>query len=164
MAKFLAAQEIFLAPDQNLLAGGHMVDMAVTRYSGKGMVMLCGRNLRQYALSIGLLLDDNNPELVLIGRDTDLSYKRQKDATNPLEDGVPLLVANPNLTHPGKNNLIKPKTGALLSAVQARVLAFLTGHPTGSSHLKMIQKRIRRAIKAACARFFTPRTLKILLT
>ena len=54
-------------------------------------------------------------------RDTRFSYSRLERAANALKKGARLIVANPDLTHPGAEGRIKPETGALLSALGACV-------------------------------------------
>jgi 4-nitrophenyl phosphatase len=66
-----------------------------------------------------LRLVREDADLVVLLRDTRISYARLENAANSLNQGARLLVANPDLTHPGPQGRLMPETGALLAALAA---------------------------------------------
>jgi len=59
--------------------------------------------------------------VVLLMRDTDLSYQRLQTAVDLLRNGARLVVSNPDFTHPGPEARVVPETGALLAMITACV-------------------------------------------
>jgi 4-nitrophenyl phosphatase len=84
-------------------------------------LVMADPRMRGLARSNGLNLANEEVDLVVLLRDTRLTYPRLERAVNALANGAKLLVANPDMTHPGCDGRIKPETGALLAALKACV-------------------------------------------
>jgi HAD superfamily hydrolase (TIGR01450 family) len=121
MAALLSDQGISIAADRILLAGAFMVELVATRHPGKQVFMVSTPAMQAHAEARGLQLDETNPELVLLCRDTGLTYARLSAAVNHLRRSLPLFVANPDRYHPGPNGCWHPETGSLLAAIQAMI-------------------------------------------
>lgn len=102
-----------------VLAGTTALDDIALRRPGARILLLAGPSLARYAAGLGLVPVTAEPEVVLIGRDRRFSYGRLAVAANALRDGAELVVANPDLVHPGPGGSVVPETGALLAALLA---------------------------------------------
>tara|TARA_B100000678_G_scaffold272644_1_gene262254 strand:+ start:8646 stop:9545 length:900 start_codon:yes stop_codon:yes gene_type:complete len=106
--------------EQIVLAGKLAIDRALELAPG-GVSILGSHAMRVHAETSGLQLVDEGADIVVLLRDTSFSYERLERACNDIAKGARLIVANPDMTHPGENGRIKPETGALLAALLACV-------------------------------------------
>lgn len=102
-----------------VLAGATALDDVAARQPGARVLMLASDSLVRHARERGLSPVRTRPELVFLGRDRCFSYKRLALAANAVRAGAGLVVANPDLVHPGPGGMIVPETGALLAALLA---------------------------------------------
>ncbi len=102
-----------------LLAGTTALDDIAQARPRARILMLAGRSLMAYARDQGLLPVSTRPDIVFLGRDRQFSYDRLMAAANAVRDGAELVVANPDLVHPGPDGAVVPETGALLAALLA---------------------------------------------
>ncbi|CAL4869385.1 Dihydroxyacetone phosphatase (plasmid) [Asticcacaulis sp. MM231] len=138
----LAAAGITLPASHVLLAGAEALHQA--RDSGAGRVMVLGdHRLKTYAKSLGLMVVREEADLVVLLRDKQFSYVKLARAANCLRRGARLIVANPDLTHPGANGCLVPETGALLAAI-------LAGTDHASIDYDIIGKPSRGLFERAC--------------
>ena len=114
----LKKEGITLPEDRIILAGILAIDLAADT-GLKRVDVLGAPTMLDYAQSTGLTVSEESAEAVILMRDVTLSYDRLERAANHIAAGARLIVANPDLTHPGENGRIKPETGALLAALQA---------------------------------------------
>jgi 4-nitrophenyl phosphatase len=116
--QILARSGVVLRPERIVLAGVEALDRA--RESDARRVMVIGHNrLKAYGRNNGLNIVQDEADLVVLLRDPRFSYARLERAANCLKAGAKLIVANPDLSHPGPNGRIVPETGALLAALTA---------------------------------------------
>jgi 4-nitrophenyl phosphatase len=101
-----------------LLAGAEALARAAEVGASRTMVLGDNR-MKAYGRNLGLSLARENADLVVLLRDTRFTYAKLERAANALRAGARLIVANPDLTHPGADDRIVPETGALLAALQA---------------------------------------------
>jgi 4-nitrophenyl phosphatase len=114
--EILSNSGITMQREQIVLAGVEAIDRASK--AGLVDVMVLGHpRMRAVARNIGIRLNRDEADVVVLLRDTRFSYSRLERAANALRKGARLIVANPDLTHPGAEGRIKPETGALLSAL-----------------------------------------------
>ncbi|OYX32356.1 MAG: hypothetical protein B7Y99_08600 [Caulobacterales bacterium 32-69-10] len=135
-----AGQEV--APRNVLLAGTEAIARAVE--IGASRVMVLGENrMKAYGRNQGLNIVREDADLVVLLRDTRFTYAKLERAANALRAGARLIVANPDLTHPGGKDRVVPETGALLAALTACL---------GSRQIEMevIGKPSRRLFEKAC--------------
>lgn len=82
-------------------------------------VMIIGdAKMKVHARAMGINIVRDEADLVVLMRDTRFSYAKLCRAVNCIRAGAKLVVANPDLTHPGLNGRVVPETGALLAALQ----------------------------------------------
>jgi HAD superfamily hydrolase (TIGR01450 family) len=106
-------------PDRIILAGTAAVAEVARRHPGARVMLLGSAALRRVARAAGLRLALRGVEVVLLARDRRFDHAALAAAANALRGGAALVVANPDLTHPGPNGAIVPETGALLAALLA---------------------------------------------
>ncbi len=117
LAHKLAAMGLPIDAGHIFLAGTCAVDL-VARERPRGRIMIIGsRALIAYARMRGLRAVARNPDIVLVARDRNFSYRKLLVAANAIRQGAALVVANPDLVHPGANGAVVPETGSLLSAL-----------------------------------------------
>lgn len=114
----LRSHGVTLSPEQILLAGQRTIQAVRNEFDGKRVLMFAAPKLCSYAEEIDLHLVDENPDVLILLRDTAFSYDKLAQAVNLLRSGVPLIVSNPDLAHPGANGGLIPETGALLAAIR----------------------------------------------
>lgn len=136
----LSKAGVQMRPDQIVLAGMEAIDRAAA--AGLLDVMVLGDpRMRAVARNLGIRLSRDEADIVVLLRDTRFSYSRLERAANALRLGARLIVANPDLTHPGADGQVKPETGALLSALGAcvdldAVDMEVVGKPSAGLYLK----------------------------
>lgn len=126
--------------NQIVLAGVEAIDRA--SMAGQVEVMVLGDpRMRAVARNLGVRLNRDEADIVVLLRDTRFSYSRLERAANALRKGARLILSNPDLTHPGGDGWIKPETGALLAALGScvdldKVDVDVVGKPSPALYLK----------------------------
>jgi HAD superfamily hydrolase (TIGR01450 family) len=105
--------------DRIVLAGAVALDEIAARRPGARVLMLASDSLVRHAREHGLMPVRMRPDIVFLGRDRRFSHKRLALAANAVRVGAELVVANPDLVHPGPDGSVVPETGALLAALLA---------------------------------------------
>ncbi len=108
-----------LPPERIVLAGTAALEHVAARHPGARLMLLGSPALRRHAKTLGLDTEAGEPEVVLLARDRAFSYAKLARAANALRGGAALVVANPDLVHPGPGGAVIPETGALLAALEA---------------------------------------------
>ncbi len=106
-------------PHRIVLAGTTALDEIARRRPRARILVMASQSLRICARDLGLVPVDAEPDIVFLGRDRQLSYARLAVAANAVRGGADLVVANPDLVHPGPGGLVVPETGALMAALLA---------------------------------------------
>jgi HAD superfamily hydrolase (TIGR01450 family) len=119
LSRSLRAMHLHIPPARIVLAGVTAVDVIAREMSGARTMLLASRALRTHAGKRGLELTDANADVVILGRDRQFNYTRLAAAANAVRRGAHLVVANPDLTHPGPDGTVVPETGSLLAALLA---------------------------------------------
>lgn len=121
MAAELAVCGVKVPASRVFLAGAQAVSWLATHRGTLRTFALASRSIRHLARKQGLNLTLGDPEIVLVCRDVELTYDRLATAVAALQEGAELIVANPDLTHPGVAGVPVPETGMLLAALRAAV-------------------------------------------
>lgn len=107
-------------PVERIVLAGHQAVLKAARL-GLATTVLGDLHMRALARQLGVHQVRKNPQVLVLLRDTRFSYARLLLAVNAMASGARLIVANPDLTHPGPHGRIVPETGALLAALDACV-------------------------------------------
>lgn len=121
LARWLARAGIPVRADSIITAGQTLLDTLGREARGRRTMLLAGPYIRRAAARTGVTLVADDPDVVALARDTTLTYARLQAAIASLSRGADLLVANPDLTHPGTMLEPVPETGALLATLSAAV-------------------------------------------
>ena len=109
-----------MVPDRIILAGWEAIRVSAIEHPGARALVLGTRSIRDHAAASGLrLVSDRSAEIVILCRDLDIGYDRLATAFDLVSAGCPLVVANPDIWHPGPDGARIMETGALLAALTA---------------------------------------------
>ncbi|MFN4185465.1 MAG: HAD-IIA family hydrolase [Hyphomonas sp.] len=111
---------IDLKPDRVLLAGVWAIRHAAARGWKRAMI-LGSPAMKAYARRCGLEVVREEAQVVIVMRDTRLTYAALERAANCLAGGASVILANPDGSHRGANARIRPETGAIFAALNAAV-------------------------------------------
>ncbi|GGG79531.1 acid sugar phosphatase [Salipiger pallidus] len=118
LSRRLTALGLPVAPAAIVLAGEAALEAARQEAPGGRLCLLASDALTGMARAMGFDPMAERAEAVVLCRDTALCLGRLEMALRHLSRGVPLVVANPDLTHPGPDGPAI-ETGALLTLLQA---------------------------------------------
>lgn len=104
-------------PQQIFLAGTVAVEQIAALHQGARLMLLGSSALKGFAAQEGLILDDQDPELVLIARDESFDYGKLARSANAIRRGAKFYVTNADVSHPGAGDWLVPEAGALMLAV-----------------------------------------------
>jgi HAD superfamily hydrolase (TIGR01450 family) len=108
-------------PEQIFLAGAVAVEQTAVLHPGARVMLLGSAVLRTFAAQEGLLLVDEEPDLVLLARDESFDYDKLARSANAIQRGAKFYVTNADVAHPGSGAWLTPETGALMLAVMGIV-------------------------------------------
>lgn len=120
MRAILGKSDIELPPDRILLAGMFAIRRA--RDLGLKRAMIIGSPaMKALAQRSGIEVVREEAQVVILMRDTRVTYAALERAANCLAGGAKLIVANPDGSHRGANARIRLETGAFHAALEAAV-------------------------------------------
>lgn len=105
--------------DRLVLAGEEMIRFAAAHFQGARCLCVTTGLLRRQALRLGLTLVQQDPDVILLGRDRTITYDKIALIVNAVRRGAKLVVANPDLSHPALDGDVVPETGVLMNAIVA---------------------------------------------
>ena len=143
LAEKLGSYGIEIAPENIILAGSAAVDLIATRHPGHRLMAVATPDICNMAGELGLNLISARdprarPDLILVCRDTDLHYDKLQNVIRWVAQGVPYIVANPDLTHPGENGLPVMETGLTMKLIEMATNiqpAYVIGKPENALYL-----------------------------
>lgn len=140
LAKRFAALGLTIKPDQIYLAGEQAIAATVDRFGPARVLMLANPTMTDAAEDAGLIIDRENPSVVMVLRDTTLTFERLQSAVTWMARGCPVIVANGDLTHPGPDGPAI-ETGAIVELLKACV--------PGTGNLTVVGKPHRGLLDSA---------------
>lgn len=102
-----------------VLAGVAALEAAAEKRPGSRLLLFGSPALRRMARNMGFELAERNADTVIIARDRQFSYAKLAMAARAIRDGAEVLVAAPDLSHPGADGYPVPEAGALAAAIFA---------------------------------------------
>ncbi|MDR2202639.1 MAG: HAD-IIA family hydrolase [Clostridiales bacterium] len=118
-------------PEDVYTAGNATADYLKEYHGGKKVFLLGTDSLRAEFGGAGIPLCADNPDLVVIGFDTSLTYKNLTAACDFIREGVPYLLTHPDINCPKKDGYM-PDVGsfaALIKTSTAREPFIICGKP-----------------------------------
>lgn len=124
LADKLNGYGIEISPEQIILAGAATVEFIAKNHPACRVMAIASDAICELANQLGLglvsALDPRaRPDLILICRDTDLHYDKLQTVIRWVAQGVPYMVANPDMTHPGEGGWPVMETGLTMTLIQA---------------------------------------------
>jgi len=87
-------------------------------YPGKRCFVLGNEFLKAEFAEYGITVDNENPEVVVIGFDTTLDYQKMWDVCNFVRDGLPYVATHPDFNCPTETGFM-PDIGAIMDFIAA---------------------------------------------
>ena len=101
-----------------LTSGEATARILLKNYVGKRVYVLGNAFLKNELLEAGVLLDEENPEMVVIGYDTTLDYKKMTRVCDLVRDGLPYVATHPDFNCPTETGFA-PDIGAIMAFIEA---------------------------------------------
>ena len=121
------------------------------KFKLKTKVYVVGSNsLKKYIYDEGFIFDENNAEVVVVGLDSNITYKKIHLASKLIRKGASFIATNPDKLYPS-NKDFKPGAGTIIEAVRAasyNAKCFFIGKPnsyfvkTAIQYLRLEKKNI----------------------
>ncbi len=109
----------FKASEEDIIISSHVTAAYLKReYSGKSIYLLGNERLYGYFISQGIRLTQDNPDVVVLGFDTDLTYSRIGKAANFIANGAVYIATHPDLNCPVEGGFM-PDTGSMIEMFAA---------------------------------------------
>lgn len=99
-------------------AGDATIDYLAVNYFRKKIFLLGTNSLREQFNESKIILDDKNPDLVVIGFDTSLTYANLEKACTFIRTGTPYILTHPDLNCPTSTGYI-PDVGSFAALIEA---------------------------------------------
>ena len=115
----LSAIGLNVTADRILLAGEQTLRHLQGALPGRRVALYASDCLKAQARAIGLLAEDQQPDIVMLCRDPKFAIPQIADVTAHCLRGAKLWVSNTDTSHPGQRGTPVPETGALLAALDA---------------------------------------------
>jgi HAD superfamily hydrolase (TIGR01450 family) len=119
LARKLARLGLPVEPDRIVLASEQTVLLIAQRYPQARIRVVAHPALVRFAAESGCDLVEENPDVILLGRDPRFSYAKLRSMVNQMRSGARLIVTNPDMNHPAEDGGLTPETGCLMKAVVA---------------------------------------------
>lgn len=132
LSSLLSERGLQIAADRFVLAGELTVQIVASRWPGARVMLLGTPTLSRLAESSGLRLVSEGADLVVLTRAITSGFAQLEAALSALHGGADLVVANPDLSHPGAGGAPRLETGALhvmLKTVLPDLRAVVIGKP-----------------------------------
>ncbi len=118
LARAMARVGAPIPAERIFLAGEVALALAAERWRKRPVLVVGAGPMRRLAQRRGVTLAGRDAQAVVLLRDPGFTYAKLMAAANIVRAGAPLIVANPDLTHPAGGGVM-PETGALLAALAA---------------------------------------------
>ncbi len=121
-------------PGMRVIISSHVtIDYLKRNRPGKSVYLLGNENLTNDFIAAGIRLDDNNPDIVVLGFDTTLTYEKINKAAAFLAAGKEYMATHPDDNCPLKNGFMVD-TGSMMAMFRqstGRMPSLILGKPYG---------------------------------
>ena len=132
--------------DEIYTAGDATIDFLCARERPPRVHLVGTQDLRRAFNAAGLVLDDREPEVVVLGYDTELTYDKLRKAALFLQEGLPFFATHPDDTCPTPDGPI-PDVGSFLALFERATGR--TAQVLGKPHATMMEGALGRLGVAA---------------
>lgn len=119
--------------DKIVTSGQATIDYLKKNFPGKSVYLLGNELLKEEFVEEGILLDEKNPEIVVVGFDTTLNYEKMCRVCNLVREGLPYISTHPDYNCPTETGFI-PDAGAIHAFIHASAFRYpdhIIGKPNG---------------------------------
>lgn len=114
-------------------SGQATIDYLKRHYGGKRVFLLGNELLTREFIEEGICLDDKEPEVVVTGFDTSLTYEKMCKVCDLVRSGLPYIATHPDYNCPTETGFI-PDVGAIHAFIHASAFRYpdhVVGKPSG---------------------------------
>jgi len=114
-------------------SGQATIDYLKRHYGGKRVFLLGNELLTREFIEEGICLDDKEPEVVVTGFDTSLTYEKMCKVCDLVRSGLPYIATHPDYNCPTETGFI-PDAGAIHAFIHASAFRYpdhVVGKPSG---------------------------------
>ena len=114
----LARMDIVIPPEKMLLSNGVILEWLRESRPGQSCYVVGTPALLDDFRRAGIVLDDRDPDCVILGFDTTLTYEKLSKACTFIREGKPVYGVNPDLNCPVEHGFV-PDCGSIAALVKA---------------------------------------------
>ena len=96
-------------------AAGHYV---LSNYEGKSAYVLGTPAFKREIIQLGITIDETNPDIILMGYDTTLNYRKLTEVCDWVRSGIPYIATHPDFNCPMEKGYA-PDIGAQIAYIDA---------------------------------------------
>lgn len=106
-------------PVEKIISSGEATAIYLQRhYPGARLYLVGTPSLEQEFLDFGFELVETDPDLVVLGFDTTMTYEKMRRLCDFVREGLPFVATHPDINCPTENGVM-PDIGAMLAMVRA---------------------------------------------
>lgn len=143
----LARMGLNVGREKVLTSGEATAAVLLEKYPGKRAFVLGNEFLLEEMREAGVTVDQTDPEIVVVGYDTTLDYKKMTAVCDLVRAGLPYIATHPDFNCPTETGFA-PDIGAIMAFIEAstgRRADLVVGKP----HTGIVQAALRRTGLAA---------------
>ena len=107
------------AEDGTVIISSHVtIDFLKRNRPGKSVYLVGNSNLTGDFIKAGITLTDENPDIVILGFDTEMTYEKLNKACNFIAEGKEYIATHPDVNCPLKDGFM-PDVGAFIALIKA---------------------------------------------
>ncbi|MDR1136751.1 MAG: HAD-IIA family hydrolase [Synergistaceae bacterium] len=114
----LQSMGLSIEPGQLATSGDATIDYILRMDPGKKIFLMGNETLKEDFLKHGIVLDDENPDMVVTAFDTNFDYNKMTKLCNFVRKKLPFIATHPDFNCPTRNGFI-PDIGAIHAYVEA---------------------------------------------
>ena len=115
----LSNMGIAISKEQMMISSHVMIRFLLEKYSGKSVYVVGTPSLLNEFRSFGIPLVEEDPDIVVLGFDTTLTYEKLSRACHFIRNGCIYYVINPDLNCPMEGGTFIPDCGSMARLVEA---------------------------------------------
>ena len=138
----LARMGLNVGREKVLTSGEATAAVLLEKYPGKRAFVLGNEFLLEEMREAGVAVDQTDPEIVVVGYDTTLDYKKMTAVCDFVRAGLPYIATHPDFNCPTETGFA-PDIGAIMAFIEAstgRRADLVVGKP----HIGIVQAALRR--------------------
>lgn len=107
-----------ISPDKIVISSHVTIDFLKANRNGKRVYLLGNERLTADFVNAGIILDDKDPDIVVLGFDTTLTYEKLRRACRFLAEGKEYIATHPDFNCPTADGFM-PDTGSMMALFEA---------------------------------------------